>query len=66
MRQLQKGEARPGMDVFFKTMEGNMIPHKILDIQDRGTYDLLSVSKLTKSGKVLRGVSTSGNDDFWF
>lgn len=65
MRQLKKGEAQVGMTAFYKKMDGTETPFRIEGIQDRGTYDHLSVRQQTKSGKLMSKVTTTGHDELW-
>ena len=65
MRQLRYKEAKPDMKVFYKTLKGEYIPHKIKGINDRGGYEQLSVQRLFKSGKSQKKITTALNSDFY-
>jgi hypothetical protein len=64
-RTLKKGEARIGMDAFFRTTKGEYMPHRVVRVSDRGSYDQLTVSKVSKSGKTHKKQTTCGNNDLW-
>jgi hypothetical protein len=65
MRHLNKGEAKVGMTAFYKKMDGTETPLQIMQVQDRGSYDYLSVRQQTKSGKLMNKTTTTGHDELW-
>jgi len=65
MRPVKKGESQIGMNAFYKTTKGVFIPMQIGSVQNRGSYDFLTVREVTKSGKILKKIGTLGNYDLW-
>jgi hypothetical protein len=61
MRKLGKGEAKPGMTIYHPATGS---PYHVLNVSNRGSYDVLQVSKKSKSGKINKKWSTAGNEDF--